>query len=154
MCWLKSIQNDANQRMPWYILAHLGFNDWNVFDLDIITFKEGGLLIPCILLKYLSVERGKEGRRERRGDTTNSLDSIQDLLQEKPPFSGVTTGFRNLTTVINLFVWRNPDLSQFECLKSLQCQNTFALIISLCKAIVGIFKWHADSRIIMLRKYF
>lgn len=43
--------------MPQNILAHLGFDGWNVFDLDVITYKVG-LLILHIVLKYLPVERG------------------------------------------------------------------------------------------------
>lgn len=99
---------------------------------------------------YLLREGKRKGKEEGQyHQLTHSLDSTRDLVQEEPLYSGVTRGFRNLTTVINLSVWRNTDLSQFECVKSLQCQNTFALLFLCAKPLSGLL---SDMQALSLRR--
>lgn len=115
MYWFKRIQKETTWGMPQYILAHLGFDGWIMFYLDLTTFKRD-FLSSHILLKYLSAEGGEGERHQLPG------------LHPRPSGGG-TTGFRNRSTncdAINLFVWEVLVGLNLKCLKSPWCQNTFA----------------------------
>lgn len=61
--WFKSMQNDTNWGMPQYILARLGFDGSNTFDLDLIILKE---FLNLTIFTEILIHSGRKGRQERQ----------------------------------------------------------------------------------------
>lgn len=57
------MQNDTNWGMPQYILARLGFDGSNTFDLDLIILKE---FLNLTIFTEILIHSGRKGRQERQ----------------------------------------------------------------------------------------